>query len=375
MTTTPSAPPAPAGASAPGGAPPAPPPRRAGMWARWPVALGVAVVLLLVALALTIPSYFETETDDAYVEADIVTVAPKVPGYVTRLDVDDNSHFKAGAELLQIDVRDYVNDVASAEASLESIKATRAEAAALLVQQTHVIASARAALIGDRAQVVFAGQQLSRYSSLATGGYGSVEHLQQIDADSGQRRSTLDKDTADLATAEAQVAVLQARLREADAEVARRSALLDQARLNLSYTRITANFDGTVADRLVRAGNYVQPGQALLSEVPLRTYVIANYKETQLDHMRVGQRVRIHVDAFPSESFDGYVQSFQRGTGSKFALLPPENATGNFVKVVQRIPVKILFDGPPDRLARLAPGMSVETTVLLRSRPRRVSPP
>jgi membrane fusion protein, multidrug efflux system len=288
-------------------------------------------------------------------------VAPKVAGYVTRLDVDDNARFKAGSELLQIDDRDYRNAVAVAAADLTAAEAARAHAAAALAQQSSVIAAAGAALVGDRAQAKFASQQVARYGPLAQGGYGSVEHLQQVQADSGQRLSTLQKDTADLQTARAQAQVLQTALQAADADIARRQAALAQARLNLSYTRIVADFDGSVANRIVRAGDFVQPGQALLSEVPARPYVIANYKETQLAHMRPGAAVAIHVDAFPSVTFHGHVDSLQRGTGSRFALLPPENATGNFVKIVQRVPVKIVFDDPTDRLAGLAPGMSVET--------------
>jgi membrane fusion protein (multidrug efflux system) len=327
------------------------------------LALAVAIGLALLAFALTLPAQFEGRTDDAYIEADVVTVASKVPGYVTRLDVDDNSAIRSGEELLQIDPRDFQNAVAAAEADLQSAAAARDEAAALLAEQAHQIAAASAALEGDRAQLAFARQQVDRYGPLAVGGYGSVEHLQQVQADSGERQSVLRKDEAELSAAEGQSAVLKARLTTAEAETARRAAALDQARLNLGYTHITADVDGTVANRIVRAGVYVQPGQALLSEVPERTYVIANYKETQLTRMRVGQNVTIRIDSFPHMRLRGHIESLQRGTGSRFALLPPENATGNFVKVVQRLPVKIVFDEPPGRLAGLAPGMSVETTV------------
>ena len=347
-------------------APPSPaPPKPSPGWTRRRGAIAFAIVglIVIVALALTISGYFEARTDDAYVEADVVTVAPKVGGYVTRLDVDDNSRFTVGAELLRIDDRDYRNAVTSAEADLQSAVAARDHAAALLADQANIIAAARAVLIGDRAQVAFAGRQVARYGPLAQGGYGSVEHFQQVQTDSSERRSAFEKDNADLESATAQTAVLRAAVQEADAEIARRAAALAQARLNLSYTRITGDFDGTVANRIVRVGAFVQPGQALLSEVPARPYVIANYKETQLAHMRVGQPVSVRVDAFPSEVFRAHIDSFQRGTGSRFALLPPENATGNFVKVVQRVPVKIVFDGPTVRFLRLAPGMSVETRV------------
>ena len=340
--------------------PPPPSPKRRRLF--WPV-IALVAALVLIAAVFLLQARFEARTDDAYVEADVVAVAPRVAGYVVELDVDDNARFKAGDELLRIDDRDYRNAVASAQADLSSARAARDEAVAALARQSAVVASARASLSGDRAQVTFARQQVERYGPLSKGGFGSIEHLQQFEADRATRQASLDKDTAELSAAQGQVGVLKADVGQAQAEVARRQALLDQARLNLSYTRITADFDGTVANRIVRAGAYVQPGQTLLSEVPMRPYVVANYKETQLARMRIGQRVWIRVDGFPGERLRAHVDSLQRGTGSRFALLPPENATGNFVKVVQRVPVKIVFDEPVDRLARLAPGMSVETFV------------
>ncbi len=350
---------------------PQPPPKSPGGWRHWRWALAVVVILGLVALALALPAHFKAQTNDAYVEADVVTVAPKVPGYVVKLNVDDNARIRQGEELLQIDDREYRIAVANAQADLANAKAARSQVAALLARQSHLIASARASLSGDRSQATFAAQQVARYGPLASVGFGSIEHLQQAQADNGAKQSSVQKDTADIAATEAQVSVLQSQLQEADAEIARRTALLDQARLNLAYTHLPADVDGTVANRLVRLGNYVQPGQALLSEVPSRVYVVANYKETQVDHMRLGQPVWIHVDAFPDIRFRGHIDSFQRGTGSRFALLPPENATGNFVKIVQRLPVKILFDEPRDRLPLLAPGMSVETNVDLAANGRK----
>jgi membrane fusion protein, multidrug efflux system len=174
-----------------------------------------------------------------------------------------------------------------------------------------------------------------------------------------------------LAAARGQSKVLRTRVDEANANVVRVQASLDQAELNLSYTKIYATTAGTVASRSVQQGDFVQPGQTLFSAVPNRIYVIANFKETQLTHMRAGQPVTIDVDAFPNHVLHGHIDSFQRGTGSNFALLPPENATGNFVKVVQRVPVKILiddFDGIPAGM--IGPGMSVEATVTIRTPPR-----
>jgi membrane fusion protein (multidrug efflux system) len=157
----------------------------------------------------------------------------------------------------------------------------------------------------------------------------------------------------------------RAQVKTAEASVAQASAALDRANLNLSYTRITAVLGGTVASKTVEEGNYVQPGQALFSIVPVAPYVIANFKETQLERIRPGQSARVHVDAYPHLGLKAHVDSLQRGTGSVFALLPPENATGNFVKVVQRIPVKIVFDDPREAAKWISPGMSVEAQVMV----------
>ena len=193
-------------------------------------------------------------------------------------------------------------------------------------------------------------------------------------SDIGQRKANLQHDLAGLAAAQAQVGVLQSQAQQADGVIAGAQAAVAQARLNLSYTKIYAIADGSVANRTVQAGNYVQPGQTLFSAVPTEAYIIANFEETQLENMRVGQPVRVRVDAFPSQRLDGHIDSFQRGTGSNFALLPPENATGNFVKVVQRVPVKIIIDGPADAPRSISPGMSVEPTVTIAPQPSWLGP-
>jgi membrane fusion protein (multidrug efflux system) len=196
-----------------------------------------------------------------------------------------------------------------------------------------------------------------------------VERLQQAQSDIGQHQAALERDLAALVAAHAHVAVLDTRRLQAKAAVEHQTAALAQARLNLSYTKIYATEDGTVANKTVEVGNFVQLGQVLFSAVPTFRYVTANYKETQLTHVERGQSVIVHVDAYPSPSLRGHVDSIQRGTGSEFALLPPENATGNFVKVVQRVPVKIVFDEPPAALKMASPGMSVETTVRIADPP------
>jgi membrane fusion protein (multidrug efflux system) len=339
--------------------------------------LWIAVVAAGFALALAyvaVPRLYVESTDDAYVQADTVSVVPKVAGYVTALHVSDNSHFSANELLVEIDPRDFVVAVKSAEANLLSARAAKDNVLQQLAQQAHIVAAAQATIDSDRAMLQFSQQQLDRYTDLATRGAGTEQNQQQAVSDFGQKKATLDHDIAALAAAQAQIGVLKSQAQQADASIALQEAALAQAKLNLSYTEIRAPADGTVANRTVQVGNFVQPGQTLFAAVPSEAYIIANFKETQLEHMRVGQRVRVHIDAFPNERIVGHVDSFQRGTGANFALLPPENATGNFIKVVQRIPVKIVLDGPTDALRSISPGMSVEPAVTIAMPPAWLRP-
>jgi membrane fusion protein, multidrug efflux system len=335
---------------------------------------GVAGVLAVAAGVVYIPHRYVEETDDAYVQADTVAVVPKIAGYVTALHVTDNSRFTANQLLVEIDTRDFQVAVDSAEANLQSTRAAKANVLEQLTEQTHVIAAAQATIDGDRATLQFAGQQLARYSKLAGDGAATAERWQQAQSDLAQRKADLEHDLATLAAAQAQVGVLQSQDQQADAAIAREQAALAQAKLNLSYTQIRATSSGSVANRTVQVGDFVQQGQTLFSAVPNETYVIANFKETQLAHMRAGQSVSVQVDAFSGEKLHGHIDSFQRGTGSSFALLPPENATGNFIKIVQRIPVKIILDGPAESLHAISPGMSVEAAVTLTPPPGWLAP-
>jgi membrane fusion protein (multidrug efflux system) len=336
--------------------------------------LALGAGLIAVGAYVYVPTLFVVETDDAYVQADTVTIMPKVAAYVTALHVTDNSAFTAGELLVQLDPRDFQVAVATAEASLMSAQAGLANAIGRLNEQNEIVAADAAKVQGDRATVAFARQQLTRFGTLAKDGAATTENWQQAQSDIGVRQATQQSDMATLDAARAQIAVLQSEEAQAQASVAHAQAVLAQAELNLSYTKIYAPVSGTVANRTVQVGNFVQPGQALFSAIPNQVYVIANFKETQLTHMRVGQPVNITVDAYPGLKLHGHVNSFQRGTGSYFALLPPENATGNFVKVVQRVPVKILLDGtgPDDHL--IAPGMSVEATVTTHQPPHWLEP-
>jgi membrane fusion protein, multidrug efflux system len=331
---------------------------------------GVLVSLALAAAYISVPQRYIESTNDAYVQADTVSVVPKVAGYVTSLHVTDNSRFKANDLLVEIDPRDFEVAVRIAEANLQGAQAAKANVLEQLAQQNHMVAASEATITSDRAILQYSQQQFDRYNDLARRGAGTEQRQQEAVSDVGQKTATLDHDLAALAAMQAEVRALQSRGRQADATILLQQAELDQARLNLSYTKIFASADGSVANRTVQVGNFVQPGQTLFAAVPTEAYIIANFKETQLEHMRVGQRVRVRIDAFPNGHIDGHVDSFQRGTGSNFALLPPENATGNFVKVVQRIPVKIVFDGPADALLAISPGMSVEPTVAIATPPR-----
>jgi membrane fusion protein, multidrug efflux system len=334
------------------------PHRRSLLW----LGLG-GLALITLALYLYVPGFYEASTDDAYIDAHVVSVGPKISAYVTALYITDNSAFKAGDLLIELDPRDFEVAVDSAQADLKSAEATVANIEAQLQEQQAVIGQNEAAVAGDRSTLAFAQQEVQRYDSLANTGFGTIERMQQAQSDIGQRQAGLQRDLAALAAAKAQIAVLDTQRKQAQAAVERQKAALAQARLNLSYTKIYATQDGTVANKTVEVGNFVQPGQVLFSAVPTFRFVTANYKETQLTHMRPGQSVTIRVDAYPALRLHGHVDSIQRGTGSEFALLPPENATGNFVKVVQRVPVKIVFDEPRAALRWISPGMSVETTV------------
>jgi membrane fusion protein, multidrug efflux system len=329
----------------------------------WTLAIGGA--LIAAAAYIYVPSLYVVETDDAYFQADTVSVVPKVAAYVSALHVTDNSSFSAGELLVELDPRDFEAAVHIAAANLQSTQAAQAVAEAQLAEQSRVIASDEANIEGDRGTFTFATEQLDRFTQLAKEGFGTTERAQQAQSDITERQAALQRDTATLAAARAQGEVLQAQVEVAKANVVHAQAALDQAKLNLSYTKIYAPTAGTVASRSVQVGNFVQPGQTLFSAVPNEIYVIANFKETQLTHMHVGQPVAIHVDAFPNRTLHGHIDSFQRGTGSYFVLLPPENATGNFVKIVQRV-----IDHADRDPRLLGPGMSVETTVTIRTPPR-----
>jgi membrane fusion protein (multidrug efflux system) len=306
-------------------------------------------------------------TDDAYVKADSTTIAPKVTGYLEQVLVGDNERVKAGQVLARIDPRDFKVALDQAKADVSAAKAAVASKQAQLDVQQAVINAARATLDVDRATLMFASQENKRYTDLAANGSGSLQNAQQAQAKIASAQATLERDTASVAQAEKQVDFLKAEIVQSNAAVTRAEAVAGQAELNLGYTRILAPIDGVVGNRSLRIGQYVTAGTQLMSVVPVDSaYIVANYKETQLTNVHQGQAVDVEVDMFPGQIVHGHVDSLAPASGQEFALLPPDNATGNFTKVVQRIPVRIALDADRTDHVTLRPGMSVVPTIATR---------
>jgi membrane fusion protein (multidrug efflux system) len=306
-------------------------------------------------------------TDDAYVKADNTTIAPKVSGYLRDVLVGDNERVTSGQVLARIDDPDFKVALDQAKADVAAAEAAVASKRAQLEVQQAVIEAAKATVEVDTATHTFALQENKRYTDLAATGYGSVQNAQAAQSRNAGAEAAILRDTANLASALKQVELLKAEIVQATAAAARASALQRQAELNLGYTTITAPIDGIVGNRTLRTGQFVQAGTQLMSLVPATgAYVVANFKETQLTAVRKGQPVDIAVDMFPGQKVHGHVDSLAPASGQEFALLPPDNATGNFTKVVQRIPVKIALDTTS---IELRPGMSVIPTIETLARP------
>jgi membrane fusion protein (multidrug efflux system) len=324
--------------------------------------LATAIILSII-LYFYLPGIFEQETDDAYVEAHIVSIIPKLPAYVSTLLVDDNTRVKSGDLLLVLDQRDYLVESNIDRAGLQVAQSRLNEARSSVAVAAANADEARANVALAQSSATLANLDLKRLLAVSDSRAVSSEKLDAGHAAADGTQAALQAAEMKAAATATQVELARAE-EKTDAELVKQArTLLDRAKLDLVYTKIYAPVSGTVARKGVEEGDYVQPGQLLFSIVPDDLYVIANYKETQLKRMRPGQKAEVWVDAFPNARLHGHVDSIQRGTGSRFALLPPENATGNFIKIVQRVPVKIVFDHPVDVLPYLAPGMSVETRV------------
>jgi len=312
----------------------------------------------------TVGRFLET-TEDAYLQADKVTVAPRIAGTVAAVLVGDNQAVKAGAILARLDDREYRVALKQSEAEVEKARAQILGTAAAITQAQAQVESAEAEIENTEAGLDFSTKEYDRYKNLLQTGSGTVQRQQQADADLRQKRAARDKAVASLQASKKQVESLRALEASARASLEGAQAKVEQARLNLSYTTVTAPIDGTVGDRSLRVGQFVSAGTGLLTVVPMGRdiYLVANFKETQTGRMIEGQPVTFTVDALGEHEFGGRIESFSPGTGAQFALLPPENATGNFTKVVQRVPVRIALDADDPLLPRLRPGLSVEATV------------
>lgn len=320
---------------------------------------------------------FMIETDDAYVRADVVTIAPRIAGNIVAVAVADNQRVRAGDVLVQIDDRDYrmrveqaAGAVAAAKADVEAQQARIATFDAQSTQQQNVIAQNGATVAARAADAHFADLEYQRQSSLSWQKVGSMENLQSAEAVTRKAAAMLAEARATLAASRAYLPVLASQRDAASADLDKArgvlrqtQAALDAARLDLERTVIRAPVDGQIGQRTIRAGEYADIGTPLMAVVPPQVYVVANYKETQTNRIRPGQSAAIVVDAFGGTTIKGHVDGFAPASGAEFALLPPDNATGNFTKIVQRMPLRIVVDPGQPRAAELRPGMSVETTV------------
>jgi membrane fusion protein (multidrug efflux system) len=321
---------------------------------------GVAVLIVVVAVIfyyLRCIAPYES-TDDAFIDGYVTMISSRVPGQVARLMVMDNQEVKEGDVLVEIDPRDYEASLSHARADLAAASSQANQSRAQVKVSEAKVAQAQAAVTSAEAEAQRANDDLKRYQSVESRAVSkSAFDLAQAQARSAN--ANLEAAYSQTNAAEAEVVLSEAGVETATAAVQQAEAKLQQAELNLSYTKIIAPLDGRVTARTVQLGQYILPGQALLALVPKDVWVTANFKETQLTYMKPGQPVELGVDAYPNRKFKGRVDSLQAGTGARFSLLPPENAVGNYIKVVQRVPVKIVFDEPLPTNLDIAPGMSV----------------
>jgi membrane fusion protein (multidrug efflux system) len=322
----------------------------------------VGAILLLAAVAgvlyyLRFIAPYET-TDDAFLEGHVTVISPRVSGQVSRLLVRDNQQVKEGDVLLEIDPADYETKAEQARADLAAAKSRLEQSKAQIEVDEAKAGQQRAAVLAAEAEASRAEADLKRYDSVESRAV-SRSQLDLARAQAQAATAQLEVARNQAKAAEAQVFLSRVNTRTAAAAVGQEEAKLRQAELDLSYTKVIAPVSGSVTRRTVEQGAYVQTSQSLLALVPNQLWVVANFKETQLTRMRPGQPARLRLDAYPGLVLRGKVESIQEGTGARFSLLPPENAVGNYVKVVQRLPVKIVFDPPPDPQLQLAPGMSV----------------
>jgi len=332
------------------------------------VILAIFAVVAIVGIAWFIHHqtrgrYYES-TNDAYLRADFVTVSPRISGYVAEVFVVDNQQVRAGQPLLRIDQRDYEAQAAQSQAQIDVARANADNIRATIREQEATILQARAQLAAAQADAAFNREEAARYAPLAASGAETREKYAQIRNAATRSAADVASARAAVVSAERRVGSLRAQIEQADAQGQGARAQLAAANVNLGSTIIRASVAGRVGDKTVRVGQFVQAGTRTMSIVPLSDiYVIANFKETQIGMMRIGQPVAIEIDALPGIDLHGQIESLSPGTGAEFSLLPPQNATGNFTKIVQRVPVKIRLRAGPETRKLLVPGLSVEAEV------------
>ena len=307
---------------------------------------------------------FLQSTDDAYVQSDVSLISPKVEGYIKKVKVADNQEVAEGAVLFVIDDRDFKAKVAQAEAAVAAEEAIIATYESRLTLQQSMIEQAAATVKSVEADLTREQQDYKRYSALLSTDFASRQRFEQAEADARKGEAAVARSRAAFAAEQNQLAVLRSQQREEQAKLQQARAYLQLAQNDLENTVIRAPISGIAGNRAGQVGQYVKAGTQLLSLVPLsRIYVTANFKETQLTHMRPGQLARVLVDAYPDLTLDGRIESFAPASGAQFSLLPPDNATGNFTKIVQRVPVRIALPTNGPLAGRLRPGLSVTVSV------------
>ncbi|EHH69694.1 HlyD family secretion protein [Gluconobacter morbifer] len=340
-----------------------------------PLLLAGCTVIVLTALAWTADRFvvgdgIHQETNDAYVTADFTTVAPKVSGRIDQVLAEDNEYVRAGEELAHIEDDDYRASLGVAKGDVAAAQGDVSNLQAALNRQSSLISAANSTVEADEAALVFARQNAARYRNLSAGGASTLEQQQGADARQREAVAQLSRDKASVDAATREVDVLKAQLEKAQGALLRAQSAERQAELNLSYCTIPAPVEGVVGERGVRVGAYVHPGTGLLAVVPVhKAYVLANFQETQLTKVQTGQTAKIWVDTFPGHPLRAHVDSLAPATGVAFAAIQPDNATGNFTKVVQRVPVKLTFDPGQPLAERVRVGMSVEAEIDTSSTP------
>jgi membrane fusion protein, multidrug efflux system len=329
------------------------------------ILIAVATVVALVALGLwwLHARQYET-TDDAFIDARTVQISPQISAAIVDVPVNDNQLVEAGTVLVRLDHRDFQTQVDQTHAQIDQARANIGNTDAQIGAQEARIDQANSQVVQAQAALAFAQQQNDRYQQLVKSDTVPVEQAQQYESNLRQSQANFDAAKANAVAAAKQLPVVRTQRDLNAAQLGQMQAAGEQAQTNLDRTLITAPVAGRVTHLTAAKGDYAAAGQALMMFVPREVWVTANFKETQLDLMRPGQHVDITIDAYPDRTFQGHVDSIQSGSGTAFSLLPAENATGNYVKIVQRVPVKIVFDNPPDVL--LGPGMSAVPTVKVR---------